>query len=88
MRLKVKAYALAHLKGVPYHLSAGFLGKKAPDVNASYFGLQCAYLVWYAWNAFGYDVDADGGRLVTASDILYSDCVEIVQCYGLDIVYK
>ena len=73
----------APMCGVPYHLSAGFIGAKAPETDAPYFGVHCAYLVWYAWNHFGYDLDSDGGRLVTASDLLHSDLLEVVQLYGM-----
>jgi hypothetical protein len=38
--------------------------------------------VWYAWQVFGYDLDSDGGRLVTVEDIWESDLLEIVQVYG------
>ena len=82
-RQKVAEFAEKHLQGVPYHLSAGFLGAKAPETTEAYFGLQCAYLVWYAWQAFGYDLDSDGGRLVTVKDIWESDLLEIVQVYGM-----
>ena len=80
----MREYALSTLRGVPYRLLAGFIGPKAPESGSSGFGLQCAYLVWYAWNFFGYDLDGDGGRLVSASDLLDADCVEIVQVYGMN----
>lgn len=83
-RQAVVEYAEVTLVGVPYHLTAGFIGDKAPDEEAWHFGLHCAYLEWYAWNEFGYDLDANGGRLVTAGDLLRSDLVEVVQVYGLD----
>ena len=83
VREAVAAYACEKLCGVPYHLSAGFVGKKAPDPESASFGLQCAYLVWYAWQAFGYDLDADRGRLVSASDILCSDLLEVVQVWNM-----
>ncbi len=84
MGKQVANYAQKELCGIPYHLSAGFIGEKAPDADAPYFGVQCAYLVWYAWNRFGYDLDSDGGRLVTATDLLESDKLEVVQLYGMD----
>ena len=85
VRKAVAVYAGENLCGVPYHLSAGFVGEKAPDPESGYFGLQCAYLVWYAWHAFGYDLDADRGRLVSASDILCSDLLEVVQVWGMNM---
>ena len=82
---QVAKYAKTYLQGVPYHLSAGFLGTKAPETTTAYFGLQCAYLVWYAWQTLGYDLDSDGGRLVTAKDIWESDLLEIIQVYGMEL---
>lgn len=77
-------YALEHLVDIPYHLSAGFIGPKAPSPDSFYFGLHCSYLVWYAWNAMGVDLDSDGGRLASTYDLLHSDQVEIVQIFGMD----
>lgn len=84
LQQEVAAYAKENLCDVPYHLSAGFIGAKAPEIEEKQFGLQCAYLVWYAWNHFGYDLDSDGGRLVTASDLLNSELLEVVQSYGME----
>lgn len=83
-RQEVADYACEELQGVPYHLTAGFIGPKAPNPDAEYFGLQCAYLAWYAWEHFGYDLDGDGGRLVSSDDLLRSELVDIVQMYGMD----
>lgn len=83
-RKEAADYAMEHLLDIPYHLSAGFLGPKAPDPDSFYFGLQCSYLVWYAWNAMGYDLDSDGGRLASSYDLLHSDLLEVVQLYGMD----
>lgn len=81
---KVADYGLSTLLGVPYHLTSGFIGPKAPDPEAWQFGLHCSYLVWYAYQHFGYDLDSDGGRLVSSYDLLHSDLVEVVQIYGMD----
>lgn len=83
-RQEVADYGRNELIGHPYTLLAGFIGDKAPDTDEWYFGVHCSYLVWYAWNHFGYDLDADGGRLPTSYDLLTSDKVEIVQIYGMD----
>ncbi|MBM6939580.1 hypothetical protein H7U37_13795 [Pseudoflavonifractor phocaeensis] len=79
-------YAMAHLDGVPYHLTSGVLGPdKVQDPDADSFGAQCAYLVWYAlYQGAGYDTDSDGGRIVTVGDLAESPLFEIVQVYGLD----
>ena len=77
-------YAMEHLVGIPYHLTAGFFGPKAPEPDSPGFGLQCSYLVWYAWQAAGYDLDSDGGPLASSYDLLHSDLLEVVQLYGMD----
>lgn len=84
LRHKVAEYARESLQNIPYRLTAGLLGEKAADASSAFFGSQCAYLPWYAWNQFGIDLDGDGGRLVTPMDILKSDKIEIVQVYGID----
>ena len=84
LQQQIAAYSLEYLNGVPYHLTSGFIGPKAPDPDDWQFGLHCSYLVWYAWNHFGYDLDSDGGRLVSSYDLLHSDLVEVVQLYGMD----
>ncbi len=76
------AYAVEYLNGVPYRLTSGFWGLKEPEDDA--FGVQCSYLVWYAFQHFGYDLDSDGGRLVTVNDLAHSPLLEVVQIYGLD----
>lgn len=74
----VVSFARENLCGVPYRLSAGLWTRDAD-------GLQCAYLVWCAWQHLGYNLDSDGGRLVTVRDILLSEETEVIQTYGFDL---
>lgn len=83
-RQAVANFTIDKLFDKPYSIFSGFGLKKAPDVDSKGFSLHCSYLAWYAWNAFGVDLDSDKGRLATSFDILYSDKVEIVQLYGMD----
>jgi len=83
-RQAVAQFALKHLDGIPYHLTSGIFGSKAPDPEASSLAAQCAYLPWYAWQAFGYDLDSDGGKIVTVLDLAESPLFEVVQVYGID----
>lgn len=80
----VADYGMEHLLDVPYRLTTGWFFSKAPEPNSPWFGTHCSYLVWYAWNQFGYDLDSDGGRLVTVYDLLHSDLLEVVQLYGMN----
>ncbi len=82
-RLQVAKFALEHLDGIPYQLTSGIFGPKAPDLESA-LGAQCAYLPWYAWQAMGYDLDGDGGVIVTVGDLAASPLLEVVQVYGMD----
>lgn len=81
---QIVEFGMKELLGVPYRLTAGLIGEKAPEPETSGFGLHCSYLVWYAFYRFGYDLDSDGGRLVSAYDLLHSDLLEVVQVWGMD----
>ena len=82
-RQQVVRFALEHLDGIPYSLLSGIFGPKAPDPDSS-LKAQCAYLPWYAWQAFGVDLDSDGGKIVTVLDLAESPLLEVVQIYGID----
>lgn len=77
-------FALNNLKGKPYNLLSGIFGPKAPDIDDENIGFYCTNLMWYAWNNFGIDLDSDGGKIVTAYDLLHSDKLEVVQLYGMN----
>ena len=74
--------ALRDLQDVPYGFSSGLWGEKAAQPPLS--SVQCAYLPWYAWFAQGFDLDSDGGRLVTVADLAASPLLEVVQAWGMD----
>ena len=74
--------ALRDLRDVPYGFSSGLLGEKAAQPPLS--SVQCAYLPWYAWFAQGFDLDSNGGRLVTVADLAASPLLEVVQAWGMD----
>ena len=76
VRYTVAEYAKKNLVGIPYMLSPGMIDDK--DMNESYWGTQCAHLVWAAFAACGYDVDGDGGWLVTPEDFTTSELLQIV----------
>lgn len=57
------------------------------ETAPSLTGTQCAHLVWYAYRNFGYDLDSDGGFVVTPDDLYHSDLLELVQIYGIPLNY-
>ena len=76
-REQIAAYAQKYLTGLPYSLAA------FTDASQSLSGTQCAHLVWYAYQHFGYNLNSDGGPIVTPDDLFHSDLLELVQIYGL-----
>lgn len=77
---KIVKFAEKNLYNVPYGLLTG-LPKKSPQEIVK---TQCAHLVWYLYNRFGFDLDSNGSWLVTPKDIVNSDLLEVVQLYGFD----
>lgn len=81
-RKEIADYAAANLVGLPYRLSAGVVPGGQKEESA---GTQCAYLIWSAYEKFGFDLDGDGGLLVTPRDLYESTKLEIIQVYGLKL---
>ncbi len=81
-RAEIADFAAAHLEDIPYSLTVGIFSKK--DQGDDPKATHCSHLVWQAFKHFGYDIDADGGPVVTPRDISESDCFETVQVYGFD----
>lgn len=74
-RREIALWAESALCGLPYRLTSGLSGGKFPAQPA---GGQCAYLIWYAYRQFGWDLDSSGGNLVTVADLLDSPYLETV----------
>ena len=81
-RKEIADLADEQLQGIPYSLTVGIFSKK--NQGASPGQTHCAHLVWQAFKNCGYDVDADGGPVVTPRDIARSEHFEVVQVYGFD----
>lgn len=92
---KIAAYARENLADIPYDL-ASFTDRRqitraswqqeeiSQEEAAGISGTQCAHLVWAAFYHFGYDLDSDGGLVVTPADLCGSDLLEVVQVYGMN----
>ncbi len=76
VRQEVVSYAKRHLVDIPYMLSPGVVDDK--NMDEEYWGTQCAHLVWAAFFACGYDIDGDGGWLVTPADFTASGLLRII----------
>lgn len=97
-RAAIAAYAAEELVDVPYSLfsftdsdirgRSGAMGRNeiAEGGEPGVASTQCAHLVWTVYQHFGYDLDSDGGAVVTPADIFHSDLLEVVQIYGISPV--
>ena len=79
---EIAAYAASHLLDISYDLAS--FKREADGVSDTLSGTQCAHLVWTAYARFGYDLDSDGGWVVTPADIFHSELLEVVQIYGIN----
>lgn len=77
----IAAAAKERLYNIPYHLTAGIFSDSYP-IEGPLKGTQCAHLVYTAYYLNGYNLDSDGGAIVTPLDLLESDYLEIIQIYG------
>lgn len=80
---KIARSAADYLYDIPYDLSVGILSPKSKKPG-NIGGTHCSHLVWQAFRFFGYDLDSDGGAIVTPMDIAGSPLLEIVQVYGVN----
>ncbi len=80
---EIAEYAKNNMLDVPYSLMVGLTSKKNPEPE-NIKHTHCSHIVWYPFMRFGYDVDSNGGWLVTPKDIANSDLFEVVQIYGVD----
>lgn len=83
-RSEVAAYAAENLNDVPYRLEAGIL-ERTKEGSTMVSGTHCAHLIWYAYKNFGFDLDSDGGVIVTPRDLYESPLLEVVQIYGMSL---
>lgn len=82
-RKDIADYALETLNDVPYRLLSG-VWRSRSEKSESPTGTQCSHLIWFAYRHFGYDLDSDGGLIVTPRDIFDSPFLEVVQVYGIE----
>lgn len=73
----ISQYADNYLKGLPYNILASKVQDPITDTH-------CSLLIWQAFKAFGYDLDATGGLLVSPKNIASSPLLEVLQIYGFD----
>lgn len=77
---EIAEFAKKKVLGVNYGLLTGIPVKAPDDIKKT----QCAHLVWYPYEHFGYDLDSDGSWLVTPNDMANSSLLEVVQVYNVN----
>jgi uncharacterized protein YycO len=80
---EIAEYAVKKLYKIPYKLTSGIFSTKYKD-GVDPNGTHCSHLVWYPFKKFGYDLDSNGGMIVTPQDIAKSPYLEIIQVYGFN----
>ncbi len=84
-RAELADRAKTELVGVGYTLTVGIFSPKDQCENGrAPQGTNCAHLVWQSYKNCGYDIDSNGGLVVTVHNIAKSDLFEVVQAYGFD----
>ena len=81
-RAKIAEDAVEQLLGVPYDISVGLFSKKNQGTNLK--RTHCSHLVWQAYKNAGFEIDSNGGLIVTPRDIARSPLFEVIQVYGFD----
>ena len=81
-RAKIASEARKNLTGIPYSIAVGVFSKKYQgEIPKS---THCSHLVWQAYKNAGYEIDSNGGIVVTPRDIARSPLFEVIQVYGFD----
>ena len=81
-RARIASDARENLTGIPYFIGVGVLSKKYQGIRPR--STHCSHLVWQAFVNAGYDIDSNGGIVVTPQDIARSPYFEVIQVYGFD----
>lgn len=82
-RAQIANQAVNTLNDIPYGVTVGLLSDKYAE-GKTVTDTQCAHLVWCAYRAHGYDLDSNGGPIVTPRDLANSPLLEVCQIYGMD----
>ncbi len=78
---KIVDYVVNNLLDIPYDATIGVLSRKYDEEIPV---TQCAHIFWYAFYQFGYDIDYNGGTIVTPQNISCSKYLDLVQVSGFN----
>ncbi len=83
-RERIADYTFENMTGIPY----GFMTDILEHVIRGDYEIgdtDCSHLIWRSFMEFGYNLDSDGGIIVTPRDIAESPLLEVIQVYGIDL---
>lgn len=83
-REMIADYTFENMSGIPYGFMTDIL-EHIIKVDSEIGDTDCSHLIWRSFKEFGYNLDSDGGLIVTPRDIAESPLLEIVQVYGIDL---
>lgn len=75
-RSDVAAYAYETMADIPYSLIPR-ISRQDEQPTATH----CSHLIWYSYLQYGYDLDSDGGFIVTPRDLYDSSYLERIAVY-------
>ena len=79
----VADFAKNRLNDIPYRLTCGLYYRSCDCIGKPFFGVNCASLIWYAYDAVGIDLCPTQNRIVTPMQLLHSERIEVIQFYGM-----
>ena len=83
-REMIADYTFENMSGIPYGFMTDIL-EHIVKIDSEIGDTDCSHLIWRSFKEFGYNLDSDGGFIVTPRDIAESPLLEVVQVYGIDL---
>lgn len=83
-RKEIAQKAEEELLGVDYGITVGLFSPKHME-EGKVKKTNCSHLVWEAYRFYGYNLDSNGGAVVTPEDIVKSGLLEPVQVVGKNL---
>ncbi len=80
----IAAYTLENMQGVRYGFWQDFTDGLKLENPHGISSTHCSHLIWSVYNHFGYNLDGDGGIIVTPKDLSLSPKLEIIESHNVD----
>lgn len=79
-RSEIACFAKQKLYDIPYDLLPSFVNFPLEE-DAYLSGTHCSHLIWISFMQYGYDLDSDGGIIVTPRDLYDSPYLQKIAVY-------